>query len=174
MLESDVSINYDNDAAEQDEILALDAQTLQLRYRFGRSLLNYVSDMAVVGEELLVCDKKNDRLQVFSLTGEHRRSITGEFKRPEYLCFAKNRLYLVESNSSLAYDEEERKEADAQLRGRRILVLSLQGDTLYTYAHPEQYRLRSMCYFDGKLLVPYWDASRGWGEACGVLALQGV
>ena len=36
---------------EQDEILALDAESLQLRYRFGLSLLNDAHAMAVVGDE---------------------------------------------------------------------------------------------------------------------------
>ena len=72
----------DEDDYTQDEIVALDAQTLQPRHRFGLSLLNDARGMAVVGEELFVCDYGNDRLQVFSLAGEHRRSITGEWKRP--------------------------------------------------------------------------------------------
>ena len=44
------------------EIIALDAQTLQPRHRFGLSLLNDASGMVVVGEELFVCDLNNDRL----------------------------------------------------------------------------------------------------------------
>ena len=56
--------------------------------------------MAVVGEELFVCDSTNDRLQVFSLAGEHRRSITGEWKAPLALCFVKDRLYLVEEEDT--------------------------------------------------------------------------
>ena len=86
----------------QNEIIALDAQTLQLRHRFGLSHLNSVGGMVVAGEELFVCDTWNDRLQVFSLAGEHRRSITGEWKRPLTLCFVKDRLYLLEE-----YDDED-------------------------------------------------------------------
>ena len=41
------------------------------------------------------------------LTGEHRRSITGEWKKPEKLCFAKDRLYLVESHDFDDYAKEE-------------------------------------------------------------------
>ena len=81
---------------KKDEIIALDAQTLQLRHRFGLGLLDDASQPAVVGDELYVCDTNNDRLQVFSLTGEHRRSVTGAWRSPEQLCFAKGRLYLVE------------------------------------------------------------------------------
>ena len=86
-------IHYDR---ALDEIIALDAHSMQLRYRFGKSLLNGARGLAVVGEELFVCDTLNDRLQVFSLAGEHRRSITGEWKRPSSLCVMKDRLYLYQ------------------------------------------------------------------------------
>ena len=82
--------------------------------------------MCVVADELFVCDMRNHRLQVFSLTGEQRRSITGAWRSPEMLCFAKDRLYLVES----AGREDEDTAEDRELRRRRILVLSLQGDIL--------------------------------------------
>ena len=116
----------------QDEIIALDAQTLQPRYQFGLSLLNDARGMAVVGEELFVCDKDNDRLQVFSLAGEHRRSITGEWKRPTGLCLVEDRLYLVEE---AGYEVDEEGELTSPLYGRRILVLSFQGDTLQVYTN---------------------------------------
>jgi len=73
----------------------------------------------VVGERavcLFVCDKENDRLQVFSLAGEHRRSITGEWVLPLALCLVKDRLYLV---------EEEDCELVNPRQGRRIFILSL-------------------------------------------------
>merc|ERR1712085_208088 len=114
---------YD-DYEERHEIIALDAQTLQLRHRFGLGLLNEAGQMAVGGDELYVCDYFNDRLQVFSLAGEHRRSIVGEWRRPMGLCFAKDRLYLVEVRR---YDP---------LQKRRVLVLSLQGDILQVVTHP--------------------------------------
>eukprot|EP00964_Phaeocystis_antarctica_P165444 scaffold145467_cov96-Phaeocystis_antarctica.AAC.1 len=92
---------FADDDPEQDEIIALDAQTLQPRHRFGLSLLSGACGMVVVGEELFVCDQNNDRLQVFSLAKrnktqkklarEHRRSITGEWKRPAALCFVNDR-----------------------------------------------------------------------------------
>merc|ERR1711865_871448 len=97
---------------DRDEIIALDAQTLQLRHRFGLGLLYEAEQMAVGGDELYVCDAGNHRLQVFSLTGEHRRSIVGEWRSPVGLCFAKDRLYLVEDNHG------------DPVQGRRILVLS--------------------------------------------------
>jgi len=157
---------------EQDEIIALDAQTLQLRHRFGLGLLNFARHLAVVGDELYVCDKLNHRLQVFSLTGEHRRSITGEWRLPECICCAKDRLYLVE-------DEDYSGEA-YKSQGRRILVLSLQGDVLQVVTHPTEPAafFTSVCCFDRKLL-----ASFGTTSTCsagiqtreyGMLALRGV
>ena len=166
----------------QDEIVALDAQTLQPRHRFGLSLLNDARGMAVVGEELFVCDTGNDRLQVFSLAGEHRRSITGEWKRPKALCFVKDRLYLIEEADD---EEDEEGELINPLQGRRIFVLSLQGETLQVYTHPvllapgpfvEPLTLRTsfwvwgLCYFDGKLLASVRNDR--W-EFVGVLAFGG-
>ena len=137
----------------QCEIIALDAQTLQPRHRFGLLLLKYTCGMVVVGEELFVGDTGNDRLQVFSLAGEHRRSITGEWKRPLTLCFVKDRLYLVEAEN-IARDGE--GELINPLCGRRIFVLSLQGDILQVYMHPVegQFIFENLCCFDGKLLAP--------------------
>ena len=121
---------------DRDEILALDAQTLQVRYRFGLELLNDVNHLAVVADELYVCDTANDRLQVFSLTGEHRRSIKGEWKSPYRICFAKDRLYLVEKVPEEDDEDDEGADGDGDTsipwpgQGRQIIVLSLLGDTL--------------------------------------------
>ena len=148
---------YEDGDGELEEIVALDAQTLQPRHRFGLSLLKEAGGMAVVGEELFVCDCGNDRLQVFSLAGEHRRSITGEWKRPAALCFVKDRLYLVEEQD---YVEDEDGELVDPLCGRRIFVLSLQGETLQVYTHPVEGQLfEIICYYDGKLLAPFVDLS---------------
>ena len=154
----------------QDEIVALDAQTLQPRYRFGQSLLKDAREMEVVGEELFICDSGNDRLQVFSLAGEHRRSITGEWKRPTGLCFVKDRLYLLEEADD---DEDEEGELINPLQGGRIFVLSLQGETLQVYTHPGEGQLfDALCCFDGKLLAPVRDRQSNFVRA--VVALCGV
>ena len=159
---------YEEGKPEQDEIVALDAQTLQPRSRFGLSLLNDAGGMAVVGEELFVCDRGNDRLQVFSLAGEHRRSITGEWKRPNRLCFVKDRLYLIEEQDN---EKDEEGELITPLAGWRIFVLSLQGDTLQVYTHPDEGRLfETLCYFDGKLLAP---VRTDWGDI-EMVALSGA
>jgi len=158
---------------DQDEIIALDAQTLQLRHRFGLGLLNDAQQLAVVGEELFVCDAGNHRLQVFSLTGEHRRSVTGAWKSPMRLCFAKDRLYLVEQERDGNEDEDE-------FQGHRLLVLSLQGDLLQVVTHPTEPTavFSSICCFDRKLLASYWyrggEPAPGARWKYGVLALQGL
>ena len=164
----------DDDDPEQEEIIALDAQTLQPRYRFGLSLLDDVSGMVVVGEELFVCNTGNNRLQVFSLAGEHRRSITGEWKRPTGLCLVNDRLYLVEEA-----DEEEDEEGELvyPLQGRRIFVMSLQGDTLQVYKNPFEGQTFSgdLCCVDGKLLAPVQDETGVYfGPVFGVVALRGL
>jgi hypothetical protein len=148
---------YDRDDYTEDEIIALDAQTLQPRYQFGLSLLNDARGMAVVGEELFVCDKDNDRLQVFSLAGEHRRSITGEWKQPTGLCLVEDRLYLVEEADNEVEEEGEQLAIIfSGQQGRRIVVLSLQGEILQVYTNPVegQFFTETLCCFDGKLLAP--------------------
>ena len=155
---------------ERDEIIALDAQTLQLCHRFGRGLLRDTSQMVVVGDELFVYDTDADCLHVFSFTGEHRRSITGKWRRPQRLCFAKERLYLVEQAAANAYDSQ----------GRRILVLSLQGDILQVVRHPSEptTRFTSVCCFDRKLLAsfvtPRNESAGIHTPKYGMLALRGL
>ena len=149
---------------KEDEIIALDAQTLQPRYRFGLSMLNFACGMVTIGEELFVCDRDNNRIQVFSLAGEHRRSITGEWKRPSGLYFVKDRLYLVEKKDG----------TDNPLQcGRRICVVSLQGDMLQVYMNPVEGQTfgETFCCFDGKLLAPVQDHTSVY---VGVMALGGL
>ena len=124
--------------------------------------------MAVGGDELYVCDTGNHRLQVFSLTGEHRRSIVGEWRSPIMLCFAKDRLYLLAKDNHGGLPQ-----------GRRILVLSLQGDILQVVTHPtEPTAVFQFFYcFDRKLLASYYYCTESAGTRShkyGVLALQGL
>ena len=156
---------------ERDEIIALDAQTLQLRHRFGLGLLKDTQQLAVGGDELYVCDKGNSRLQVFSLTGEHRRSIVGEWRAPARLCFAKDRLYLVEARYDVRYDDP--------LQEKRVLVLSLQGAILQVVTHPTEptATFQSICCFDDKLLASYHYYMESAGTRSNkfkMLALQGL
>ena len=171
----------DHDNSERDEIIALDAQTLQPRYQFGLSLLNCARGMAVVGEELFVCDNGNDRIQVFSLAGEHRRSITGAWKKPDALCLVEDRLYLVEQDDE-DYDEEDEDEEVAFYNlhaGRRIFVLSLLGETLQVYTHPfegqhEGQFSDALCYFDGRLLAPMASFEGHSDVTTSVVAFRGA
>ena len=158
-----------------DEIIALDAQTGQPCYKFGLGVLDNPHGLAVAGEELFVCDTFNDCLQVFSLAGEHRRSITGDWERPGALCFVKDRLYLVE----LTYDGTDRV-PDPRC-GARIIVLSLQGDILQEYyMNDNPVDGLRLCYFDGKLLATANGSEFGGNNFVGkyedvsVMALAGA
>ena len=53
-------------------------------------------------------------------------------------------------------EEDDDGELIYPLQGRRIFVLSLQGDTLQVYTHPVEGQVFSnvLCCFDGKLLTP--------------------
>ena len=167
-----------DDELSPDEIIALDAQTMQLRYRFGLGLLGGAQHMCVIADELYVCDTGNDRLQVFSLTGEHRRSIVGEWEWPTNLCFANDRLYL---HVDPAHQDDDVVPYSTAYR-QRILVLSLQGDILQVFTHPTEptAEFTSLCLFDHKLLASYelynYDEESGGTRTVkyGMLALRGV
>ena len=168
----------------EDEIIGLDAQTLQLRHRFGLGLLNNAQHLCVVADELFVCDMGNHRLQVFSLTGEHRRFIMGEWRSPERLCFAEDRLYLVERDPQEEDDTAEVR-ASNPLQGCRILVMSLQGDILQVVTKPTEPKavFKAICCCGRTLLARYWgwllpDGTEwDWRESYvkqGILAFRGL
>ena len=95
------------------------------------------------------------------------------------LCFAKDRLYLVEEGRE---EDEDGESVDPAfpLQGRRILVLSLQGDILQVVTHPTEPSafFRSICCFDHKLLASYTYSIVGSAgthtRKYGMLALQGM
>ena len=83
------------------------------------------------------------------------------------LCFAKDRLYLVEYTRL------------APVQGFRVLVLSLQGDILQVVTHPTEpmATFTSICCFDDKLLATYFYYAESGGtrsNTYGMLALQGL
>ena len=83
------------------------------------------------------------------------------------LCFAKDRLYLLEG------DRGEDEDGD----GGRILVLSLQGDILQVVTHPTEATayFDRICCFDDKLLASYYYYTADTrSREHGVLALQGL
>ena len=99
------------------------------------------------------------------------------------LCFAKDRLYLLEAEGG--FEEEDRlylleqSYREAPVQGRRILVLSLQGDILQVVTHPTgpSARFRSICCLDDKLLAiyDYYEERDGTHfNEYGMLALQGL
>ena len=174
---------WDAREVEPSEIIAVDAQTLQLRHRFGLGLVDYAQgdQLTVVGDELYVCDWGNHRLQVFSLTGVHRRSVVGEWRSPRFLCCVKDRLYLVEDHPSLTMEDDYVMD-DYPLQAHRLLVLSLQGDILQVVTNPREPTawFGSICCFDGKLLASYRYKYRNptagdhWTWKYGMLALKGM
>ena len=82
----------------------------------------------------------------------------------------KDRLYLVEEDDG------------APLQGRRVLVLSLQGDILQVVTHPTEptAEFQSICCLDCKLLARYrystFDNAGDTisGRGYGMLALRGL
>ena len=84
----------------------------------------------------------------------------------------KDRLYLVEEQDG--DDEDDDDELINPLQGRRIFVLSLQGDLLQVYINPteEQIFADTLCCFDGKLLAPVRDRESSFVRV--VVALCGV
>merc|ERR1712194_606460 len=98
----------------------------------------------------------------------------GEWKRPAALCFVKDRLYLVEEADKEVDEEGELIYPRTHLQGRRIFVMSLQGDTLQVYTNPVEGQLFSgdvLCCFDGKLLTPVCLPSNHFKD---MVALCGV
>ena len=56
-------------------------------------------------------------------------------------------------------EEDDEGNLICPLQGRRIFVLSLQGETLQVYTHPVETQIfcEVLCCFDGKLLAPVRD-----------------
>ena len=158
----------------QIEIFALDAQTMQLRHRFGRGLLfcefndsqtGVPGDdgvmvwrrclvtsggvpLAVGGDELYAGVADQNCLQVFSFTGVHRRSLRGDWRMPSYpnFCVENDRVYLVAAQGA---------DGDGCFT-RSLLVLSKHGEILQVYTHSlPSWQFSSIIFFDGKLLVSY-------------------
>ena len=85
----------------------------------------------------------------------------------------KDRLYLVERDPS--EDAEGDEDTADPMQGRRVLVLSLQGDILQVVTHPTEPTaiFTAICCSDHKLLASYnytkSAATRSW-----IIALQGL
>ena len=156
-----------------NEIMALDALTLERRYAIGRALfsdaVHYPGDeqlttLVVVGQELYVGDAMRRCLHIFSFAGEHLRDVRGDWGAPESFCFVEDRIYLIEGV---------RTPGDFEIgAGRRIIVLTPEGLTLQVYTAEAEWaslydRLMQVCHFDGRLVVLQMEASH-------LFALQGI
>ena len=64
------------------------------------------------------------------------------------LCSAKDGLYLLEAG-----DWRNNRPNNLPVS---VLVLSLQGNTIQVYTHPEGHSFADICAFDGKLLARTW------------------
>ena len=151
-------VGYDGDDT-QDEILVFDSSSLQPQRRFGRGLLHRAEGMAVSGGSLYVCDREHDCIRVFSFAGELLRTIRGEWRRPIGILCVRDRLYMVEDYDPAWDDEdeeEERPEGYSPEMGRRVIVMSLAGEALQTYAPELEAGRRlelNMAVFGGNLVL---------------------
>ena len=96
-----------------------------------------------------MADYNGNKLQVFSLSGEHRRDITGAFWRPCIVKHFDGRLYVVENEDP---PDEIPDEVCAKL-GKRIFVLTPQGETLQVYDMREGRIVDAMAVVGRKLIV---------------------
>jgi hypothetical protein len=89
------------------------------------------------------------------------------------------RLYLVEESQEL-YEDEDESEPHDPLLGRRIFVLSSEGEKLEVFQHPDEGYCfdGTIVHFDGMLLAPFALTKRRGDEfvapVVGVMALRGV
>lgn len=183
--------------AGEKHLKAYDATTLEVRFAFGASIFERNPfGLAVHGNELYACEMGKHRIQVFSLTGQHVRTIRGEFWAPWQLCFVTDRMYLLEEVEPSMYCHEHSTElpwpsirylleagwtsleqtancpaaAHAKLQ-RRLLVLTPEGDTLQVYEGEPHEKIDGVTPFDGKLFLRAYDPTACSGR---LVALQGV
>jgi len=147
----------------REEVIALDALTLEFRFSFGSEILCDVRNSAVAGTELFVCDRylKFDedgdeieevaygRLIVFSLTGEYHREIRCKNRTGwhvvDRLCHVSGRLYFVEFDGRRTADDRS-----------RIISVTPEGEQL------QAFNLASTQYFPDMCLVK--DQFLVWGK----------
>lgn len=158
--------------AGEKHLKAYDATTLEVRFAFGAGIFERNPfGLAVHGNELYACEMGKHRIQVFSLTGQHVRTIRGEFWAPWQLCFVTDRMYLLEAGwTSLEQTANCPAAAHAKLQ-RRLLVLTPEGDTLQVYEGEPHEKIDGVTPFDGKLFLRAYDPTACSGR---LVALQGV
>jgi hypothetical protein len=136
------------DETETQTFLGFDARTLEERFRFEVPIHlreRDIGDMTVVADEVFCADPEARCLHVFSLSGEHLRDVRGPFREPCFVEHYNGRLFVCEYPGR---DEEEWAEergpngevlreedwsAEKKAAGRRIFVLTPQGETLQVF-----------------------------------------
>ena len=144
-------------------IVALDAHTLEQQYSFGSSVFQVdhyydtpIHGITVAGDALYVGDNIRGCLQVFSLAGEHLREVRGDWWAPEQVLHFNGRLYLFEHVPEIGFhdDGDENPESKRLFVGKRLFVLSLQGETLQVWRpRASDHWLYGMCMMGNKLIL---------------------
>ena len=105
-----------------------------------------VADLTVMADEVFCSDDQNRCLHVFSLAGEYLRAIHGPWRVLCYVTHCKGRLYVSEFHGADEgewgreygpdgedLDEEEDWSAEKKAAGKRIFVITPQGETLQVF-----------------------------------------
>ena len=152
-------------------IVALDAHTLEQQYSFGSSVFQAdgyydtpIHGITVAGDALYVGDNIRGCLQVFSLAGEHLREVRGEWGAPEQVLHFNGRLYLFEHVPEIGFhdDGDENAESKRLCVGKRLFVLSLQGETLQVWRpRASDHWLHGMCMMGSKLVLRVGKSPNG-------------
>jgi hypothetical protein len=176
-----------------NRITALDARTLEELYRFQSppeaSLHGQrcMADLTVVADEVFCCDCMARCLHVFSLAGEYLRAIRGPWREPRYVTHCKGRLFVTEYRGedeeewATEYgpdgeelDDEEDWSADKRAAGKRIFVVTPQGETLQVFDQfpTPIHEVLSMAVIGNRLVVCCLD--RGEDGTSTAYELKGV
>ena len=151
-------------------VRALDARTLQERYRFGAHFKkadweHVTPSIVVVNEELYWSTGEPDVLWAYSFAGEPLREVRGVWRAPRLLRYVRDRLYLIDNSYTEYYDTS-----------RVVTVLTLEGETIQVYGSwPAESRdcdrITCMCPTRDKLML---TLRKGYQNEAVHLALAGV
>lgn len=153
-----------------ESVVCIDPVTLEVSRRFGADLLKDVRGLAVVGDEVYVCDfhyehgdvTQHGYVKIFSLAGEYRRQISCGEGVPIDVHYFDERLYIF----------MDMRDEDEDSMGLDILVCTLRGKVL------QQYHVASSIVENGNFEYCFLDSERNLlitGTDTGKhLLLQGV
>lgn len=173
-LMSDSDEAEDDDALQKgtDEIIAIDADTMQTMYTFGKGTMRDARGMCVCRDSLYVCDLVQGCVHIFSVTregGERTGCIRIDaLKRPFDICCADDRLYVIEHSALYPTSAN---------YGQRIFVLSQSPPTqewslLYIHEEPDKYFYR-ISHVDNALVLSY-SSHANEVVADGMMAFRGL